>query len=133
MHRYQIVAQILLVLSILNSALAAPAVLSVREVPVERGVVAVRVPAEGVVAVLQKRPFEPEWETSQGPSPSTTSPEQPKPQLPAPPKKPWTRPKTFTPEKLRAAGFIAGAALFTSAVLGLVDINISLRNISSSS
>jgi hypothetical protein len=75
MHLHRIVAQILLILSILNSVLAAP-VVRVREIPGTRGAVAVRVPAEGVVSVLVKRP-----ETSAGPSPgqpephSTTSPE----------------------------------------------------------
>jgi hypothetical protein len=72
MHRHQIVAQILLILSILNSALAAPVVLSVQEMPGKRSFVAVRVPTEGVVAVLEKRPFDPEWETPAKPSPGSS-------------------------------------------------------------
>ncbi|KAI0281701.1 hypothetical protein BGY98DRAFT_958539 [Russula aff. rugulosa BPL654] len=56
MHRQRILAQILLMLSILNSVLAAPAI-SAREVHEARRALAVRVPsAERVVAVLQKRP-----------------------------------------------------------------------------
>jgi hypothetical protein len=82
MHRHKIVAQILLILSILNFVLAAP-IVRVREIPGARGAVAVRVPAEGVVAVLEKRPWAPQPGTSGGPGPeqpepqSTTSPEHP--------------------------------------------------------
>lgn len=150
MHQHQIVAQILLIFSILNSALAAPAVLSVREMRGERSVVAVRVPTEGVVAVLEKRPFDPEWETSEGSSRSSpetsetqstipetsetqsTSPEQPKPQPTRPPKRISTRPKIMTPEKIKSTKIVAGIALLTSVVLSLVDINVSLQNTSSS-
>lgn len=79
MHPHKIIAQILLILSILNSVLAAP-IFRVREIPGARDVVAARVPAEGVVAVLEKRPFnDPQPGTSPGPSPeqpqSTTDPE----------------------------------------------------------
>ena len=82
MHRHRILVHILLTLSILNSVLAAPAV-SVREIHEARGVMvrsamAARVPAEGGVAVLQKRPYE---EPSSQPVPQTgtsgLSPEHP--------------------------------------------------------
>jgi hypothetical protein len=63
MHRHRMVAQILLIIPIINSGLAAPAV-SVREIQEARRALAVPVPAEGVVAVLQKR-----------------NPEQPNPQI----------------------------------------------------
>lgn len=79
MHQHKIVAQILLILSILNSALAAP-VVGVREIPGARGAVAVRVPAEGVVAVLEKRLLENQQESSAGPSS-----EHPEPQSTRPP------------------------------------------------
>ena len=56
MHRQKILAQILLMLSILNSVLAAPAV-SARGIHEARRALAVRVPsAERVEDVLQKRP-----------------------------------------------------------------------------
>jgi hypothetical protein len=75
MHQHKIVAQILLILTILNSVPAAP-VLPLQEIPKARGAVAVRVPAEGVVAVLEKRPFVPlyEPEISVGSSPDHTGP-----------------------------------------------------------
>jgi len=63
MHRHKIVAQILLTLSIFNSVLAAT-VVTAREIPGAVGAVAVRRPAEGVVAVLEKRPNEIEPYTS---------------------------------------------------------------------
>jgi hypothetical protein len=66
MHRHKTVAQILLILSIFSSVLAAP-VLRVREMP---GAVAVRVPAEGAVAVLEKRIDWP-WSSKKKPQPST--------------------------------------------------------------
>ena len=56
MHRHKIVAQILLILFILNSVLAAP-IVRVREIPGARGTVAVRVPAEGVVAAVREAAF----------------------------------------------------------------------------
>jgi hypothetical protein len=65
MHRQKAVAQILLILSILHSVLAAP--ILIREMPGARGAVAVRVPAEGVVAKLEKRPFEPLQQTGSTP------------------------------------------------------------------
>jgi hypothetical protein len=85
MHRHKIVAQILLILSVLNSVLAAPAV-SVREMHEARRALAVRVPAEGAVAVLQKRPYP----LPPPPSPESESnafgqsPEHPLPPLPPP-------------------------------------------------
>jgi hypothetical protein len=80
MHQHKIVAQILLMLTVLNSVLAAP-VVHVREIPKERGTVAVRVPAEGMATVLEKRPYVPPTEpgTSAGPSPGS-----PEPQLTSP-------------------------------------------------
>jgi hypothetical protein len=80
MHQHKIVVQILLMLTVLNSVLAAP-VVHVREIPKARGAVAVRVPAEGMTAVLKKRPYVPPTEpgTSAGPSPGN-----PEPQLTSP-------------------------------------------------
>jgi hypothetical protein len=79
MHRQKAVAQILLILSILNSVLAAP--ILIREMPGARGAVAVRVPAEGVVAVLEKQPFEPRQQTGSTPgSQPGTSTAHPSPQ-----------------------------------------------------
>ena len=78
MHQHKIVTRILLILTILNSVPAAP-VIQLREIPKTRGALAVRVPAEGVVAVLEKRPFVPvvEPEISVGSSPDHTGPLSP--------------------------------------------------------
>ncbi|KAF8487746.1 hypothetical protein F5888DRAFT_1893787 [Russula emetica] len=64
MHHHKIVAQILLILTILNSVLAAP----IGKIPQARGAVAVRVPAEGVVLVKRPQPA-----TSEGPNTETQS------------------------------------------------------------
>jgi hypothetical protein len=95
--------------------------------------VAVRVPTKGVpvVAVLEKRPFDPEWETPEGSRP--LSPEISEPQPTRPPKRISTRPKLMTPEHIKAAKIITGAALFTATIVTLIDINISLMQNSSSS
>lgn len=77
MHQHKIVARILLMLAVLNSVLAAP-VVYVREIPKARGAVAVRVPAEGMAAVLQKRPYE--QGTSTGPNPGNPEPQSPPPE-----------------------------------------------------
>ena len=78
MHQHKIVTRILLILTILNSVPAAP-VIQLREIPKTRGALAVRAPAEGVVAVLEKRPFVPvvEPEISVGSSPDHTGPLSP--------------------------------------------------------
>ena len=78
MHRHKILVQILLILSILNSVLAAP-VVRVGEIPGAPGAVAVRVPAEGVVAVLEKRPFWGLWGEPGSEHPETQSTGPPEP------------------------------------------------------
>ena len=67
MYQRRILAQILLILSILNSVLAAP-IVHVREMPKACGALAAQVGREGMAAVLEKRPFNPAWETLAGSS-----------------------------------------------------------------
>ncbi|KAN0113874.1 hypothetical protein V8E52_007346 [Russula decolorans] len=144
MHLHKIVAQILLILSILNSVLAAP-VVRVREIPRARGAVAVRVPAEGVVSVLEKRPYLPQWlqwwGASAAPSPeqpqSTANHEHPESQSTQPPELTETeevyhdasegppsnaawRQKIMTPGKIKAAKYVGITSLLTAAYLSLL-------------
>ena len=88
MHLHKTVAQFLLILSILYSALAAPAI-KVREMRDARDAVVARVPAEGVAAVLEERLFIPR-EDPPGTSESTT--DAPGSRPPSPPETP--RPQT---------------------------------------
>jgi hypothetical protein len=142
MHQHKIVAQILLILTILNSVLAAP-ILRVREMPEARGAVAVRAPAEGVVAVLVKRPSEeppesvgsspgPQLTAASGhPQQPATDPEEtyhdassedlgpPEPNRPVSSNAAW-RQKIMTPEKIKATKYAAAVALLTTAYLSLL-------------
>lgn len=152
MHQYKIVAQILLILSILNSVLAAP-IVRVREMPEARGAVAVRAPAEGVVAVLVKRPSE-EPGTSAGSSPGPqstvehpqlrpeTNPEHsepvyydtsseelgpPEPDRARPSNAAW-RQKIMTPEKIKATKYAGVVGLLSAAYLSLLITEITHGN-----
>lgn len=75
MHQHKTVAQILLIISILNSVLAAPAV-SARETYEIRNAMAARAPAEGAVVVLSKRPYN-DGTQSNGPAQNDVVPNPP--------------------------------------------------------
>jgi hypothetical protein len=144
MHQHKTLAQVILILSIVNFVLAAPVV---REIHEARDNVIVRVLAEDMGAVAEKRgntfgvytiPREEDWdsgdegyETAEDePSGHSSTPtEQPPPPPPAPSQK---RPKIFTPAKIKATKTIAGVALFTASILGIVDIMVSFQNSSAS-
>jgi hypothetical protein len=117
MHLRKIVARTLLILSILNSVPAAP-VVRVREIPGARGAVAVRAPAEGVVAVLEKRDFdalEAAWFLLPDDKPASSK--LPPPPKPASPKPGWKQNLKMSPENIKAAKHVGMAGLILTAVM----------------
>jgi len=170
MHQHKIVAQVILILSIVNFVRAAPAV---REIHGARDDMSPWALTEDVGAVAEKRgnafgtqstpleasgpvggsaddgyetasdePFDHSSTlatpgghlstsaTSSEPSDHSSTPtELLPPQRPAPSRE---KPKIITPEKMKAVKIIAAAGLVTTAVLGLVVINLSLKDISPS-
>jgi hypothetical protein len=149
MHQHKIVAQVILILSVVNFVLAAP---TVREIHETRDDVVVRVLAEDVGAVMEKRfkifpsffgtPIIP-WEDSDwdsGDEGYETAPDEPsdhsstltEQQQPAPPAPSQKRPKIMTPDKIKATKIVAGVGLLTVALLGIVDIQVSQNNSSAS-
>ena len=140
MHQLKTIAQVILILSIVNFVLAAPAVRDIHEA---RDDVMVRVLAEDMGAVAEKRfinkffgtPMIP-WEDSgwdSGDEGYETASDEPfdHPSTPAeqPPLTPsQKRPKIMTPARIKAAKIITGVGLFTAAILGIVIIHVSLKN-----
>jgi hypothetical protein len=153
MHRHKMVAQVILILSVVNFVLAAPAV---REIHEARDDVAVRVLAEDVGAVVEKRfkifpsffgtPMtrweDSDWDSSDDgyetapdePSDhsSTSTEQQPAPPTPSQKRPKIRRPKIMTPDKIKATKIVAGVGLLTVALLGIVDIQVSQNNSSAS-
>jgi hypothetical protein len=131
MHLRKIVARTLLILSILNSVPAAP-VVRVREIPGARGAVAVRAPAEGVVAVLEKRDFDTlgldeAWFLLLGGRPASSKP--PPPSKPASPKPGWKQNLKMSPENIKAAKHVGYAGLILTAVmLGAASSDLEQRS-----
>jgi hypothetical protein len=142
MHQHKTLAQVILILSIVNFVLAAPVV---REIHKARDDMIVRVLAEDVGAVAEKRgnvfgthmiPWEDsDWDSGDEgygtaedePSGHSSTPTEQPP--PAPSQK---RPKIITPARIKATKIITGVGLLTAAVLGIVDIQISSQNSSAS-
>lgn len=154
MHQHKTVAQVMLILAIVNVVLAAPAV---REIHEARNDVMIQALAEDVGTVAEKwgnsfgrmtPRLDPEDPVDEGyvtasDEPldhSSTPTEQLQPAPPPPPPsapsapplpRPATskRPKIMTPEKIKSTVIITGAAVFTMAILGIVDIQISRESL----
>ena len=129
MHLHKIIFQIMLILSILNSVLAAPAV-SVREMHEARRALAVR---ENPPGTMTDNAMEPSPDQSGPHSTNPPGPHEPEvyhgapeefiPPASAPIKPPqtqWQRQKIMTPEKIKAIKYVGLAGLATSAYLSLL-------------
>jgi hypothetical protein len=134
MHQHKAVAQLILILSILNFVLAAPAV---REIHEARDDVIVPVFAQDVEGVSDKLGNtlggKLAYESRDGEllpgfvSPPSTLPSESPPPTPTPkpgPPRTSTRPKIMTPEKIRATKIVTGVGLLTASLLGLLDIQL---------
>jgi len=135
MHQPKTVAQLILILSIVNFVLAAPAA---REIHEARDGVIVPVFAQDVEGVSDKLGNtlggKLAYESRDGEllpgfeSPPSTPPSESPPPTPTPKPAPSARPKIMTPEKIRATKIITGVGLLTASLLGLLDIQISYQD-----
>ena len=138
MRQHKTVAQVILILSIVNFVLAAPAV---REIHGARNDVMVRVLAEDVGAVKRFKIFgmpmipwkDSDWDsgdegyaTASDDEGYETALDEPSDHSATPTQQ--KRPKMMTPAKIKAAKIVLGVGIFTAAVLGLVGIQVSLKN-----
>jgi hypothetical protein len=135
MHQLKTAAQVILILSIVNFVLAAPAVRGIHEA---RDDVMVRVLAEKrVINGISGTPMVP-WEDSDWDSRNNgyetasddegyeTASDEPPPHPSTPTEQ--KMPKIMTPGKIKAAKIAMGASLVAAAILGLVVIQTSFKN-----
>jgi hypothetical protein len=142
MHRHKILAQVILIFSIVSFVFAAPAVRGIDEA---RNDVIAQVLARDAEAVakrgnmagkFQMPSYESEWESDsdddeeKGYETSSDEPLDKDPSTaPATPQKlKSSKNPIMTPEKIKTVKILAGVGVLTIAVLGLVDFHVSNEN-----